>query len=119
VIAMPTKPTQEILVPADLPLILATTAVRADLAHSERDRFLLDLHSPTRDLRLHFPDQFVLLACRRAIAAMDDDARRLNPEHIASRLSTLDHDDYRLWNLSGGSVGPRSAKRLISSRPHR
>lgn len=90
---------KEIVLPSDPPMTLVTTTVRADLPYS--DRFLLDLHSPSHDVRLHFADEFILLACRRALTAMLNDARRLHTEAIAGRLYRLNSNAYHRWNLSG------------------
>lgn len=65
---------REIRFSTDQPLTLVTTVARGDLWHC--DRFLLDVHSPTRDTRLHFSDPFVVVASRRACIAMLHDARR-------------------------------------------
>ncbi|HVB08734.1 MAG TPA: hypothetical protein VNM16_00010 [Bacillota bacterium] len=85
---------KEILLPAELPLSLVTTVVRADPLHD--DRLLLDLHTPTQDIRLRFADEFVLLACRRALSTMVNDLRRLDPDAIATHVRSLHADAYQL-----------------------
>lgn len=90
---------REIGFSSDTPLTLVTTVARGDPWHC--DRFLLDVHSPTHDIRLHFTDPFVVAAFRRACTAMLRDARRLRPgEGVAGHLYALNEDSYTSWYLS-------------------
>ena len=77
---------KEILLPAYTPLTLVTTVAGA---WPGSDRLLLEIHTPTQDIRLRFGDAQTLDACRRALHLLLTDARRLPDDGVASRVLTV------------------------------